>query len=419
MNIKTILTKDTKTVFSSGMFHLFSSTAIAQGLGLATTIIVTRLLLPSDVGHIGVITAVMGFAGIVAGFGLNTAVLKYVSEPITQIEKEKILFHALTGTLIMSLLITTIAFIGTYIPGILADEVALYYLRFFVWTLPFSAIFSVITCYFHGEKKIKKKAIIELAQRIFLFVAAVIGVYFWALSGYIFANIFIITLAGGLSVFLLQKHIKRFKLDLHLIKKMFRFGGFSFLANEFALVVSTADILCISFLLKDASLVGFYYIAVALTRGFGLIPSAIMQTALPYISEKSIDAQSTQNLYFKLLKKMTLLMIFVCIVLYLVGGKILVLLFGNSYIQSVPVFNVLLIGLFFWSVGSVSGITLLGRGRPDLNFYTVLIEGIINIALNIVFIIQMGIIGAAVATSITYFIRFVINYSLCQYDLKH
>jgi len=53
-----------------------------------------------------------------------------------------------------------------------------------------------------------------------------------------------------------------------------------------------------------------------------------------------------------------------------------------------------------------------------LNFYTVLIEGIINIALNIVFIIQMGIIGAAVATSITYFIRFVINYLLCQHDLK-
>jgi O-antigen/teichoic acid export membrane protein len=127
---------------------------------------------------------------------------------------------------------------------------------------------------------------------------------------------------------------------------MFRFGGFSFLANEFALVVSTADILCISYLLKDASLVGFYYIAVALMRGFRLIPSTIMQTALPYISEKSIDAQSTQNLYFKLLKKMTLLMLFVCIVLYFVGGKFLVLLFGNTYIPSVPVFNVLLIGLF-------------------------------------------------------------------------
>jgi hypothetical protein len=38
MNIKTILIKDTKTAFSSGMFHLFSSTAIAQGLGLVTAI---------------------------------------------------------------------------------------------------------------------------------------------------------------------------------------------------------------------------------------------------------------------------------------------------------------------------------------------------------------------------------------------
>ena len=165
MNIKTLLIKDTKTAFSSGMIHLFSSTAIAQSLGLETTIIVARLILPSDVGHIGVINTVIGFMAVVAGFGLNTAVLKYVSEPITQTEKEKILFHSLAGTLIISLLITTIAFIGTYIQGIFADEVAQYYLRFFVWTLPFSAVFSVVTCYFHGEKK--------MAHRCFMWVDVV------------------------------------------------------------------------------------------------------------------------------------------------------------------------------------------------------------------------------------------------------
>lgn len=219
MNIKTLLIKDTKTAFSSGMIHLFSSAVIAQGLGLVTAIIVARLLLPSDVGHIGVITAVIGFVGIVAGFGLNTAVLKYVSEPITQTEKEKILFHSLVGTLITSLLITAIAFIGTNIPGILADEVALYYLQFFLWTLPFSAVFSVVICYFHGEKEIKEKAIIELTQRILIFAAAVIGVYFWALSGYIFANIFVITLVGFSSIFFITKTYKTVQIRYNFDKK--------------------------------------------------------------------------------------------------------------------------------------------------------------------------------------------------------
>ena len=419
MNIKTIITNDIKGIFSTGMFHLFSSSAIGQGLSFLVAIIIARLLLPSDVGHIGVISTIIGFTAIVAGFGMNTAVLKYVSEPITQREKENILFHSLTATLIISLLVTIIVFIGTYIPGILADEVALYYIRFFIWTLPFIAIFNIIVCYYHGEKKIKEKAAIELAQKILVVVAAVVGVYFWALKGYVFANILIIILAGFSSVFLLKKHIKWFKFDGILIKKMFRFGGLSFLANEFALVVSTADILLISYLLKDASLVGFYYIAVAFMKGLRLIPVTIMQTAFPYISEKSLDAHETKKIYLNLLKKMTLLMLFVCTVFYLFGGKIIVTFFGNNYIQSVPIFNVLLIGLFFYSVGSVNGITLLARGRPDLNFYTVLIEATINIVLNIVFIIHMGIIGAAVATAITYFIRFMINSLLCHYNLKH
>lgn len=419
MNIKTILINDLKTAFSSGMFHLFSSSAIAHGLGLLITIIIARLLLPSDLGHIGLLNTIISFAAVVAGFGFNTAILKYVSEPINQIEKEKILFHSLVGTFFVSLLVAIIIFVGTYIPGIIADEVALYYLRFFVWTLPFSAIFSVITCYFHGEKKIRKKSIIELTQKILLFVATILGVYFWSLKGYVFSNVIIISLTGFLSMFLLQKNIRMFKFDIILTKKLLRFGGFSFLANEFALIVATADILCISYLLNDASLVGFYYIAVALMRGFRLIPGSIIQTAFPYMSQKHSDVYALKEIYSSLLMKMILLMMTVCIVLYFITGRIIILLFGDAYTQSVPIFNVLLIGLFFWSVGSVNGNLLLARGRPDLNFYTVLIEGVINIALNIIFIMQMGIIGAAVATSITYSIRFAINYILCQYNLKY
>ena len=416
--INEIILKDIKTAFSTGMFHLFSSSVIIQGLAFIQIIIVARLLNPSDIGHIGVMFAVIGFVSVIAGLGLNTAVLKYVSEPITQREKEKILFHSLVWTAAVSILISSIVFIGTFIRGILADEIALYYLRFLVWTIPVTAIFSIVICYFHAEKQIRTKAYIELSQKVMGFIAVIIAVYFFALSGYVFANILVLFITGLFSVFLLRKRIKTFEFDKHLTKIMFKFGGFSFLANSFALVVTTADILCVSYLLKDPSLVGFYTIAVSLVRGVRLIPQSIIQTAFPYISEKSGDTQATKNLYFSLLKKMALLMGFVCLVAYILGGKIVLLAFGTEYLHSVPIFNVLVIGLFFWSVG-ISGDFLLARGKPNLNFYTVVIEGIINIILNIFFIQQMGIIGAAWATSITYFIRFVINYLLCQYDLKH
>ena len=416
--INEIILKDIKTAFSAGMFHLFSSSVIIQGLAFIQIIIVARLLNPSDIGHIGVMFAVIGFVSVIAGLGLNTAVLKYVSEPITRTEKEKILFHSLVWTAAVSILISSIVFIGTFIRGILADEIALYYLRFLVWTIPVTAIFSIVICYFHAEKQIRTMAYIELSQKVMVFIAVIIAVYFFALTGYVFANILVSFIIGLFSVFLLRKRIKKFEFDKHLTKMMFKFGGFSFLANSFALVVTTADILCVSYLLKDPSLVGFYVIAVSLVRGVQLIPRSIMRTAFPYISEISGDTQATKNLYFSLLKKMALLMGFVCLVVYILGGKIVLLAFGTEYLHSVPIFNVLVIGLFFWSVG-ISGDFLLARGKPNLNFYTVVIEGIINIILNIIFIQQMGIIGAAWATSITYFIRFVINYLLCQYDLKH
>jgi Na+-driven multidrug efflux pump len=56
-------------------------------------------------------------------------------------------------------------------------------------------------------------------------------------------------------------------------------------------------------------------------------------------------------------------------------------------------------------------------GKPNLNFYTVLFEGILNVALNIVLIRKMGVLGAAWATAITYFSRYVITILLIRFTL--
>ncbi|UOK57879.1 polysaccharide biosynthesis C-terminal domain-containing protein [Bacillus sp. OVS6] len=85
------------------------------------------------------------------------------------------------------------------------------------------------------------------------------------------------------------------------------------------------------------------------------------------------------------------------------------LVFGENYINSVPYFQILVVGLFFWSIYSPKGITLVSIGRVDANFKVSLISFIINVVLNILFIYKFGALGAALATTITYFITIFIN----------
>ena len=75
-------------------------------------------------------------------------------------------------------------------------------------------------------------------------------------------------------------------------------------------------------------------------------------------------------------------------------------------------------GIFCYSLQKIPGILLFARGRTDLNFYIILIGGILNIILNIVLIRQHGLIGAAYATSITFALRLVISLLFYFHQLR-
>ncbi|USN53966.1 MAG: polysaccharide biosynthesis C-terminal domain-containing protein [Candidatus Nomurabacteria bacterium] len=61
---------------------------------------------------------------------------------------------------------------------------------------------------------------------------------------------------------------------------------------------------------------------------------------------------------------------------------------------------------------------LLSLGKVKFNFYTVLIEALVNIVLNYWLISQLGMIGAAWATVVTFALRYGINSFFLRRQLK-
>ena len=79
----------------------------------------------------------------------------------------------------------------------------------------------------------------------------------------------------------------------------------------------------------------------------------------------------------------------------------LVILFGHVYVPSSGVLSVLVIGMSFYSIFMISSSILQGTGNPRLPMYILLVGTVVNILLNYVMVYYMGIIGAALATSLT------------------
>lgn len=87
----------------------------------------------------------------------------------------------------------------------------------------------------------------------------------------------------------------------------------------------------------------------------------------------------------------------------MLGGEMLLpLVFGAAFRESVPALMWLLPGVTIFSVANVIGSYLAGIGKPHLNLAVALVGLVVTVALDFMLIPWLGIIGAAIASSMSY-----------------
>ncbi len=97
-----------------------------------------------------------------------------------------------------------------------------------------------------------------------------------------------------------------------------------------------------------------------------------------------------------------ILMIILTIVFFTIGKQVITLVYDIDFIRSYDVFIALLPAVFFLSFGSIINTFFWSKGFPIMTIILPIIALAINIGLNIILIPLIGIIGAAIATSISY-----------------
>ena len=147
-----------KFIYKKGFFHLLATNYSIQILGFSSQIFVAWLMAPKDIGVIKLYQTYLSLAIIVAGFGLNTSLLKLASEKCSDSYRNELLVVAKQVSFYMSVLIIFLLGVMNYFTLFFEDPIYKFYFYIYIFTLLPSTFINIYICYYQAIKQIKKIA---------------------------------------------------------------------------------------------------------------------------------------------------------------------------------------------------------------------------------------------------------------------
>jgi O-antigen/teichoic acid export membrane protein len=194
---------------------------------------------------------------------------------------------------------------------------------------------------------------------------------------------------------------ERFRLRWHpaLFRTSLRFGLASHLGTIFYLLGWRLDIvLCNVYL--DTRAVGFYSVAVLIGEVLWFIPHTLAVVLLPEVSQ--LPNERSERLTSQLCRLTLFSSALGAVMLVAVAPLLVHVIFGSDFSPAVSPLWVLLPGIVFDGCSRILTSFFVGRGLPMTSTRAAALVFFSNLLINLWLIPRLGIMGAALATTISY-----------------
>ena len=394
-------TIDTSITFVTRIFRLV--------LGIGSSIIIARVLGPQGKGIYSLVILLPELLEMFGNFGIGQASVFFIGK------KKYSPGEILVNNIILSFLLGIIGFliglmIILFFSSSLFPGVAKVYLFLTLFLIPLQFFLNFVTYLLLGLQRIKEFNFIGIFQSFMFLISLLIFllVFKLGIKAVIAADI-LSCFVGVVVLFYLTKRIIG-NVHLHFnksyFKDVFRYGTKVYLGNIIGFLHYRIDIFLINIFLNPIH-VGFYSIATTLSEKVWLVSQSAGTVLFPKVSSET-DEKRLKNFTPLVCRNVLLITAIGAILLFVLSYWFIILLYSNKFLNSVLPFQILLIGSVTMSGWRILANDLYGRGKPELNIYISLASVALNIILNILWIPNFGITGAAWATSISYTFAFIL-----------
>lgn len=399
--------------------YIFVSYVILAVSGIIANILIGNTYGAEGLGVFNQTVALYMIFGLIAVFGLNTSVVKYVAQynKETDIQKEIFTSASLLTTGISIILTLILSLLAACFPSLYFNIDVTRSLTIIVLSLPFFSQNKIFMALLNALRYMKTYAIIQSTRWILIISFILISIFFkksvYFLSySFLFSELVIFIY---FSVFYSKYFSLRYR-RTSWYRTHWIFGSKSVLLGFLSETNNRIDIFFISFFLSNYY-VGIYSFAAEIAKGFLNIASVIQLNVNPIVSDLWVkkDLETLKKYTFNISKMMFIIICPLLIVAALVYPFFVNLFMSNkAYLESIPVFYILLAGISLPAIYYFAGAYLSMANYLNTSLKNLIIILIYNALSCFLFLHLFGFYGAAVSTSTTYILYVV----LIQYYVK-
>ena len=383
----------------------FSGKMAMHGMGFIVSIFLARLLEPSDFGLVAMVMVIIGIAGVFSDVGLGAALIQ--RRRVLPIHYSSVFFFNIT----IGALLTFLTYLSAPLIADFYDNKELIPLT---QVISFSFVIGAFSAV--QSTKLRKElnyALLTKVAFIASLMSGVVGISL-AFNGAGVWSLVAQALTQGIVyniIIWVVSHWKpKIEFSLKALMQLWAFGFRIFLSGLLDSIFTRLDTIIIAKLFEPATL-GFFNQAKLLDRMvISYSSGSLMSVLFPLLSKVQNDLVRFQNIIMKSLGIIIFVTFFLLGGLYLVSYELVIMLFGEKWLQTVDYFKLLVLSGFGFPISALLVNVLSSRGNSKaflrLEIYKKIIFGI-NLAVGFMWGIEGYLYGLVIAMFLAVFLNII------------
>lgn len=405
----------------NGAADILLSSLFVKCFSLCSSIVVVRILNKADYGTLSYVENGYSYILLLAGLGLGNALLRYVPR-VKEIEKRKayLQFSMKCGLLVQGCIAAVLIPVFCMLPVDYPFAKSLILL--FALKPLFAYAFDTLLNYLRAIEKNRLYAIISCLFISFNFVFLIVFTLLWKLRGVVLARYLAYLIPVVICFYIIRKGLAKAAckpLKKQEYQEYILFGFMLMISSLLSSVMPMNDMMLINLIIKSEIVSANYKIALMIPLNLPFITNAILTYIYPKFAYNSDDRQWVWK-NIKLVTVITVsIMTGVCLLIIIFARPVILILYGEKYLEVVPLMRMLTIIIGFNTAVRMLPMSLLpALGKVKINLIVAGISCVVQIAADYIAISRFGIYGVVFSLGFIYIVTACV-YWMYLYHVTH
>jgi O-antigen/teichoic acid export membrane protein len=205
------------------------------------------------------------------------------------------------------------------------------------------------------------------------------------------------------------------RINKDLLWKIVHYSKFTMLSGISSLVILRIDVLMLGYLCSPKE-VGVYGMALFVNEAVNVVFDSVLRICLPQASSLSgaHDEQKIRKLFRQSVKDMYIGILPIVSIIAVAAPGVIHLIYKGKYDDSILLIYIFLASSLVKPVGYVAGVILGATGNIRLDNRNCWISALLNVVCNFIFIPRFGVMGAAIASTLSFISLTILHYASMQ-----